>query len=112
MGDFIPKPNTGTLWPNNRKAAPSHPDMRGDIFFDRTFLQDMIDKSEDDLVKIQVSGWAKTIANKECLSLSASAPYVKGDSAQTQSSTPKYQQPIQNAQTEQKAIIEDDDIPF
>lgn len=112
MGDFIPKPNTGTLWPNNRKAAPSHPDMRGDIFFDRTFLQDMIDKSEDDLVKIQVSGWSKIIANKECLSLSASAPYVKGDSMKTQPSTPKYQQPVQNIQPEQKTVIEDYDIPF
>lgn len=74
---YVPKPNTGTLWPNEYKKTPNHPDVRGDIFFDRTFLQDMIDKCEGDLVKIQVSGWNKVIANKDCVSLSASAPYVK-----------------------------------
>ena len=110
MSGFMPKPNTGTLWPNDRKTAETHPDMRGDIFLDRTFLQDMIDKSEDDLVKIQVAGWAKTIANKECLSLSASAPYVKSESQQTKSEAPKFQQPIQQKQAEK--VIEDDDIPF
>ena len=74
---FVPKPNTGTLWPNERKSATTHPDMRGDIHLDRTFLQDMIDKSEGDIVRLQVSGWDKEIAGKECLSLQIQAPYIK-----------------------------------
>lgn len=113
---FIPKPNSGTLWPNDRKNAPNHPDMRGDVFFDRTFLQDMIDKSEGDLVKIQISAWDKVIANKNCLSLSAQAPYVKPE-GQGSSSSGGYQRAgaaRQAAPTpaQQQADIDDDEIPF
>lgn len=75
--NYVPKPNTGTLWPNDRKAGPSHPDIRGDVFLDRAFLKDMMSKSSDDLVKIQIAGWNKVINGKGCLSVSASAPYVK-----------------------------------
>jgi hypothetical protein len=77
MSNFVPKPNTGTLWPNDRKASPNHPDVRGDVVLDRVFLQDMIDKADGDLVKLSISGWKKTIAGKSALSLSVSAPYVR-----------------------------------
>ena len=113
---FVPKANSGTLWPNDRKNAPNHPDMRGDVFLDRTFLQDMIDKSEGDLVKIQISAWDKVIAGKNCLSLSAQAPYVKPDG---QSGGQQYSGGYQRAGARpqaapapQQAGIEDDDIPF
>lgn len=76
---YQPKPNTGTLWPNNRKASANHPDVRGDVFIDRIFLQDMIDKTAGELVKLQIAGWNKVIGGKDCLSLSVSAPYVKPD---------------------------------
>jgi hypothetical protein len=116
MSNFIPKPNTGTLWPNDRKNAPNHPDMRGDVFLDRTFLQDMIDKSEGDLVKIQISAWDKVIANKNCLSISAQAPYVKPE-GQGGSSSGGYQRAgaarqAAPAPAQQQADIEEDDIPF
>jgi len=74
---YVPKPNTGTLWPNDRKASQSHPDVRGDVFLDPAFLKDMISKSSHDLVKIQIAGWNKVINGQNCLSISASAPYVK-----------------------------------
>lgn len=74
---YVPKPNTGTLWPNDRKASQSHPDVRGDVHLDRAFLKDMMSKSSDDLVKIQIAGWNKVINGQNCLSISASAPYVK-----------------------------------
>lgn len=74
---FIPKPNTGTIWPNERKAAPNQPDMRGDLFFDKAFLKEMLAKAQEETVKIQISGWNKVIAGKNCLSVSLSAPYVK-----------------------------------
>lgn len=73
---FTPKPNTGTIWPNDRKVAPNQPDMRGDLFFDKAFLKEMLAKSQEETVKIQISGWNKVIANKNCLSVSLSAPYV------------------------------------
>lgn len=87
---FIPKPNTGTIWPNDRKAAPNQPDMRGDLFFDKAFLKEMLTKAQEETVKIQISGWNKVIAGKNCLSVSLSAPYVKP----------------------QPTLASDDDMPF
>jgi len=75
---YIPKPNTGTLWPNERKATQNHPDIRGDLNLDVKFIMDMIQKyPNSDAVKVSISGWAKTINGKDCVSLQASAPYVK-----------------------------------
>ena len=74
---YVPKPNTGTLWPNDRKASQSHPDVRGDVYLDPAFLKDMISKSSHDLVKIQIAGWNKVINGQNCLSINASAPYVR-----------------------------------
>ena len=99
MSNFTPKPNTGTLWPNDRKTAPNQPDVRGDVHVDRAFLQDMIDKSDGGLIKIQISGWEKVIAGNNCVSLSVSAPYVKQEGA-----APVRQQPRQQAS--------DEDVPF
>jgi len=78
---FIPRPNTGTLWPNDRKAADSHPDVRGDLCLDRGLLQGLLRKTDDDLIKISISGWNKTIVGKQCVSLSASEPYVKKEAS-------------------------------
>ena len=115
MSNFVPKPNTGTLWPNDRKNAPNHPDMRGDLALDRTFLQDMIDKSDGGLVKIQISAWDKVIIGKNCLSMSASAPYVKPDGQSGGQQSGGYQRAgarPQAAPAPQQAGVEDNDIPF
>jgi hypothetical protein len=74
---FVPKPNTGTLWPNDKKKTDSHPDVRGDLNLDRSFLKDMLAKTDDELIKISVAGWKKEINGKKTLSISASEPYVK-----------------------------------
>lgn len=105
MSNYVPKPNSGTLWPNDRKSSPNHPDMRGDVFVDRVFLQDMIDKAEGDLIKLQISAWDKVIAAKNCLSLSVSAPYVKQESQ-----SGGYQRP--GARPAPPPAVSDDDIPF
>jgi hypothetical protein len=81
MSNFVPRPNSGTLWPNN-KASENHPDVRGDVFLDRTFLKNALASTDEDLIKIQVAGWRKEIAGKKCLSLSLSEPYVKKESSQ------------------------------
>ena len=115
---YVPKPNTGTMWPNERKTSPNHPDMRGDVFLDRAFLQDMIDKSEGDLVKIQISAWDKVILGKNCLSLNASAPYVKPEGQSGGQYSGGYQRAGARPQAapapapQQQADISDDDIPF
>jgi hypothetical protein len=100
MSNFIPKPNTGTLWPNDRKTAPNHPDVRGDVHIDRRFLQDMIAKADGDIVKIQISGWEKVIAGKNCVSLSLSAPYVPQEGG------------APRRQVQPRAQASDEDVPF
>ena len=102
---FIPKPNTGTLWPNERKNAPTHPDKRGDLVLDKQFILDLARKSEEDTIKIAISGWEKVIAGKDCLSLSASLPYVKPTDDTEEA--PAYSKPASKA-----APIDDDEIPF
>ena len=78
MSNFVPRPNTGMLWPN-RKASQNHPDMRGDVFIDRKFLEGLL-KKNDELVKVQVAGWQKVVAGKDCLSLQVSEPYERQES--------------------------------
>jgi uncharacterized protein (DUF736 family) len=75
---FEQKPNSGALFKNKDKKSPNHPDMRGDLHLDKTFLIQQMDKSSGPLVKIAVSGWQKTAASgAEYMSLAASEPYVK-----------------------------------
>jgi hypothetical protein len=85
---FIPKPNTGTLWPNN-KSTPNHPDLRGDLHLDVDLLRKLIRETGDSgMIRISVAGWKKNIANKDCISMAASEPYVK------------------------KEVVVDEDVPF
>lgn len=55
---FIPKPNTGTLFINERRQSSDHPDLTGNIFLDRGLLTEVMNNTpEGELVKLQVSGW-------------------------------------------------------
>jgi hypothetical protein len=114
MSNFVPKPNTGTLWPNDGKTSANQPDMRGDAFIDRVFLQDMIDKCEGDLVKLQISAWDKVISGKNCLSFSVSAPYVKPDAQSGGQQAGGYQRPgaRQQPAPAPERDVPDEDIPF
>lgn len=96
---YIPKPNTGTLWPNEKKYSDNHPDVRGDINMDKTFLKNIILKTEGELVKISISGWKKNISGKDCFSLAASEPYVNKNGGRSQ---------LLNV----APTVVDDDIPF
>jgi hypothetical protein len=74
---FEPKPNTGSLWPNEYKKQDNHPDVRGDVNIDKVLLENLILKSKGGLVKIALAGWSKEIKGKKVLSLTASEPYEK-----------------------------------
>ena len=82
MSDYVPNPNTGTLWPN-KKTSEKHPDVRGDIFIDRDFIEKLLRSSKEDLIKVQVAGWTKMGAGKKYLSLRLSEPYVKEEPRQS-----------------------------
>jgi uncharacterized protein (DUF736 family) len=75
---FEQKPNSGAMFRNEKKNSPNHPDMRGDVYLDKTFLINLMDKSKGALVKVSLSGWSKeSAAGKKYLSISASEPYEK-----------------------------------
>lgn len=74
---FEHKPNSGTLWPNDRRTAENHPSMRGDVALDVAFIEKLIENSTGPTVKIAISAWNKQLGGKDCLSLSVSEPYVK-----------------------------------
>ena len=93
MSGFIPKPNTGTLWPNDRKTSENHPDKRGDVVIAASLLRTLLAKGEDP-VKLTVAAWEKSIGGKDCLSLAVSEPYVK---------------PVDNVT---RAVDPDEDVPF
>jgi hypothetical protein len=93
---FQPKPNSGVLWPNDRKSSDNHPDMRGDLFISRDLLRSLASKDKDPLIKISVSAWSKVIAGKQCYSLSASEPYVRQETKA---------EPV-------RADYDDSDVPF
>lgn len=101
MSTFVPKPNTGTLFNNDRKdPSSSQPDMRGSIYLDRALINEQLKSTPDgELVKFDISGWD----NNGRIGLRFSTPYVKPErqaDQKTQAAEPA-PQPGQ-----------DDDIPF
>jgi hypothetical protein len=99
MMAYVPKPNTGTLWPTEKKTD-SWPDVRGDLYIERGLLKLLAEKhtTEEGLVKISVSGWKATLGGKKCLSLKAGEPYVAKPKAE-----PK---------PEDESQEPDEDLPF
>ena len=96
---FVPKkPNTGSIFPNTRKEpGSSHPDMTGNVFFDRALLIEQLKNTpQDEFVKFDVSGWNNDGGR---IGLSVSKPYIK-PAAKTEPET----QPAPPA--------DDSDIPF
>jgi uncharacterized protein (DUF736 family) len=74
---YEPKPNTGSLFINDKKQSPNQPDLRGSIHVDKALLQNLMAKGGE-LVEISVAAWNKQSAKGVTyLSLAASEPYVK-----------------------------------
>jgi len=72
------KPQTGNLWLNKYKKADNHPFWRGSVYLDKTFLEDLINKSKGGLVEVAIAGWNKKTKDDETyISLQASEPYKK-----------------------------------
>lgn len=86
---FVPRPNTGTLWPNDKRTSDNQPNVRGDIFIDRSLIKKALENSED-MVQLSIAGWTKELGGKKALSLIVSEPYKK----------PKATEPV------------DEDVPF
>jgi hypothetical protein len=104
---FIPRPNTGSLWSNDRKTEDKHPDWKGDLFVDPGLLSELSKSPEHGLVKIAISGWQRDLNGRVLVSLNASAPYVSPQGAyQRQQQAPVVRKPpVQTS-------AEDEDVPF
>ena len=74
---FEPKPNSGVLWPNEKRSSDNQPTMRGDIYLDLSLLKAEWAKAQNGLLKITIAGWNKELAGKSVITMAASAPYVK-----------------------------------
>jgi hypothetical protein len=91
---FEKKPNRGAMWNNDKKSAVKHPDMRGHVYLDRTFLLNLMHKNSDPLIKVSLSSWEEvSAAGVKYLSLSASEPWEGGQAAP-------------------KQVVPDDEIPY
>lgn len=94
---YIPKPNTGSLWANDKKTSDNHPDMRGEVVIDKRLLLDLISKGEDP-VKVALAGWNRTTTSgRDYLSIVASEPFVPAKKVEAA--------PVQQAS-------DDEDVPF
>ena len=70
---YEPKPNKGTLWPNDYKTDEKHPDWKGDIFLDQALLRRLL--NGEPLLKLSISGWDNTSSGKKRISIQASEPF-------------------------------------
>jgi hypothetical protein len=79
---YIPRPNSGTLWPPENKTLDSQPDIKGNVMIEKSLLQALINKSEDP-VKVSISCWKRKFKGMDCLytivsePFKASEPYAK-----------------------------------
>jgi hypothetical protein len=94
---FEPKPNSGVLWPNEKRSSDNQPTMRGDIYLDLNLLKAEWAKAQNGLLKITIAGWNKELAGKSVITMAASAPYVK---------------PIEATPPPSNEFDQSDDVPF
>jgi hypothetical protein len=67
-------PNSGALFPNDRKVHDKSPDFQGDVSVEVSLLKEMIQNSDNGLVKLRLGGWRKESSRGWFVSLKVSAP--------------------------------------
>ena len=89
---YTQKPDTGTLFTNDRKAQENHPDYNGKLLISRDLLEKLAKYGEG---MIEVSAWVKTTkSGNTILNLQCKEPYKSG--VQSQEPPTNYQESIQH----------------
>ena len=52
-------PNSGVLFYARNRVHPNSPDLNGDLTIDRSLLRQMMEETDEDEIKIRISGWQK-----------------------------------------------------
>ena len=52
-------PNTGTLMPSTIRKSDKSPDFFGDIKIERAYLKSLMEKTDEDVIVIKLSGWKR-----------------------------------------------------
>ena len=69
-------PNSGALFPNEKKVNEKSPDFQGDVQVEVKLLKELISQANEGLVKIRLGGWRKQTSRGWLLSLKVSAPFA------------------------------------
>jgi hypothetical protein len=93
-------PNSGALFYSQNRVHPNSPDLSGDISVDRTLLRQMLDETDEDDIKIRLSGWEKQGSKGPFFSLKVNT-YKKPE-----------QQPPQAPAQREIPPADDSDLPF
>lgn len=74
-------PNKGSLFPSTVRKSEKSPDFFGSIKVDRSYLRSLMDKHDEDLIEIKMSGWKReSKTGNRFLSLAVDT-YVKAEGA-------------------------------
>lgn len=95
--------NTGALFPNSYKKSEKQPDFKGNITLERSLLKQLLSESNDENVKINLSGWNRQGRNGDFVSLAYDA-YKKPE----ETSAPKYREAPRKPASDEDMI----DLPF
>ena len=93
-------PNSGVLFYAKNRVHQNSPDLNGDISIERSLLRQMLEETDEDSIKIRLSGWEKQGNYGAFLSLKVNT-YKK----------PEEQSPPPSAQRELPPV-DDSDVPF
>lgn len=77
-------PNSGALWPNEKRDSDKHPNVKGDIKIERGMLKQLMADTDSELITIALSGWTREYDGKKFLSLKADKPFKKNAAPQRQ----------------------------
>ena len=89
-------PNSGALFYAQNRVHPNSPDLTGDISVDRTLLRQMLDETDEDDIKIRLSGWQKQGTRGPFFSLKVNT----------------YKKPEEQAKPQAELPVDDSDVPF